>query len=128
MNLAPPDVLTLALLLLAAALVWAVARQGRGEAQRRRDDQAFALGAIERALAKNAQEVAAAEAIRLAAQREDEREVAVATELGPELAEQMKQGYTGDLAMARAMIRKAGGDPDDDETVARWNRRIGAQA
>lgn len=104
---------------------WLVYRAGSGEALRRRDEHALLLELVTRIKAKDAAEIVQADIMRSAAKGEDEMRAAVQATLQAEVSDQTRQGYFGEIALVRAAMVKSGFDPDDDESIRRWNERHG---
>jgi len=84
------------------------------------------LGVLERYRAKSISEVAQADIMREQNQSDDTLRGALDMELGVDLGRQQEGGYSGDLAVARSLMDRAGLDPDDDGDVELWNSRMGS--
>lgn len=111
--------------ILAASLVAVVWRVARDAPLQREQNQAFMLGVLERYRAKSISEVAQAEVMRGQNESDDTLRSALHMELGADLGRQHESGYSGELAIARSLMDRAGLDPDDDEDVELWNSRMG---
>jgi hypothetical protein len=112
--------------ILAASLVAVVWRVARDAPLQREQSQAFMLGVLERYRAKSISEVAQADIMREQNQSDDTLRGALDMELGVDLGRQHEGGYSGDLAVARSLMDRAGLDPDDDGDVELWNSRMGS--
>ena len=103
-------------------VVWRVVSQSPVQ---REQDHAMLLGVLERYRAESVVEVAHADAIRESSRVSQTQVDAIEVLLSEELNEQQRQGFAGDVAMARAAMVQSGLDPEDDSDVETWNSRLG---
>lgn len=113
-----------AVIVLAGALVAVVWRLTQAD-PRREAEHRFLISALQVARAKSVAEAAQADVIRESARRDEDMEAAVEALASTELEQQRRQGFSGEIAQARALMVKAGLNPDDDADVDLWNARLG---
>jgi len=119
------EVMAACVAFLSASLVLIVWRVVSQTPLQREQDHAMLLGVLERYRAESAVEVAHADAIRESSRVAQEQVDAIEVLLSEELSEQQRQGFAGDVAMARAAMVQVGLDPEDDDDVEAWNSRLG---
>ena len=107
----------------AGALIALTYKAARSAAVEREQSHSFLLSVLDRVQADNAMEVVAADNARVAFEAERQQQETVAASLSQEVSDEEAAGFYGEAAMARAMMRKAGLDPNDDADVERWDDR-----